>query len=1188
MILTEEVKFRGINKQISPSSVDEEKNRMIVNPITDALNFRYLSSDSGDELLGLGVKGTTEIVNGSLPAGDNKCIGWCEDKQRNCIFYFVFNSNGDHCIFKYTPETDTITLVIQATELNFQDDRRYLINSASVINDLLIWNDAFNETGCINTTRSYVYAGFVEDHIRITKPQPNRAIIIDDSSFDRSHAVFRSSDSNLTVNKINTKNYQFSYRVIFLDDEKSNLAPYSLLSWGDRFADVSNDSDKVKIKLQVFLPNAITYAKKIQVLYREGTIDTWKVFANLNPISGSSYILYYSGTEFIEEVPESESSKIFDVVPNFSEASCIQKNRLFVTDNESGFDDPNTPAIGITKPFTRAENVLDAHWVPGGRKKFGIALFDKKFRSLGVISPTETTFITENTTVFNYPYTLSHSFSFVTIGTGSKTFTLIDKEIVAYASIGYFVEIKDYAQVGGLGMLGTITSKNVSAGTITVNVTNAGTGSGLKSSWVVKILPAAVGTVGIKRTLDIAISGSLSIGTKAKYYSVVRSEDLIYDEYFEVPVRPLFYKFDKTGDYSPTAQEKVIDGKIFTKEKPASGDTYSKVYLQLPRETPIALDDSFFVRLISGVSSAEVTKTEKILAVDGDYVIVNNFNVSNWFANSSVATGPNNFIIKVAIFRLRNEEEATRYFEITQRYEVDTNGTLPTTSFVNVPGDAYLMSNRYTFRSFKNNPTYQSKVTLDETVYSLSPVGVVGNNTGREAPKLKGGKKLIQRILAKQGIDEVADVQEGQNVDLKPFVSKKRLGDFLPANVDKFSNDAQLARIKNVLVNSDGLSAAYRNFIIDYTKKDWSKGIQLLEIEASKRVFRSDTKIRFSDKFVQDTNINGLNSFEAANAHTLSSERGKIKRLVPVGNNILAVHERACTSLYIEEGIIRAANGSSALSVTKDVIGHDNKLVLEYGAYHGESVAKNDLGHAFGFDVYKGVVWRYTNEGLSPISMNGMDQYFKAKGDEYLPIKDTCKIIGAIDFDNKEYILTFRKADGSGETWAFNYKADVWSHRYSFIPEMYASLGKTLLSFKNGRLWKHNVNSTYNNFHGLQYGRSVRIAVNPYSGTKKVYNGLVIGAARLATDPDEIIVRCYCGSQETYMRLSEFDILQGLHESGILRDINTPNIDVGKNALRDGDDLRGDFIEVEILTSLPEKLPISFFEVTYNKSEFSK
>lgn len=1199
MILTEKVKFNGINKQISPSAVDNGGNRLIVNPITDALNFRYLSSDYGDELIGESIRGNVEVVNGSLPVGDNTCVWWCEDKKKNCIYYFIHNSNSNHCIFKYVPATDAITLLIQKSELGFQLAYGQRVNSASVIDDLLIWDDGYNNTGYINTTRDYTYAGFTNAHIRINRFQPYVKPELNISGIpvdaNKGNSYFRVANVSIAANTIYDKSLQFSYRIIYLDNEVSNLAPYSDLSWGDRFADHEPSTERVQVHVRVVLSNAIVYAKKIQLLYREGTSDSWKVFANMNPTSGSNYDIYYTGTEFIEEVPETESSKIFESTPNFSSASCVQKNRLFVVDNESGFDEPNKPTLNITSPLIRKESVMAQYWLPGGRKKFGIALFDGNQKSLGVISPTEITHPIENTGTFNYQILLAHSFSNHTLTTGSKTFILTDKEIASYAQVGSSVMISEY--VGSLTtplMSGTITAKNAAAGSITVNVTFK-SGVGSAANWVIKI--ARVGSTGFvdaKRRVQVSISGGLSLNTKVRYYSIVRSDELYFDDYIEIPVRPFFYKFDKTGSYSATASEKVIDGKVFTKAKPASPDSYSKVYLQMPREVPIAVDTSYFIRLISGVNpSAESIRVEKVIGVDGDYLIVNNFNVSNWSANSDVTSGSDNFIIKVAVYRVRQSEEAVRFYEITARNPVDGTGTLPVTVFADLPGDVFYSSNRYTFRSHQNKVDYQKKENADFTIFSLTPVSIIGNDISRQPPKLKGGDKLLNRILGARGIDEVADIEElnrKSGARLSKIVKKDspRFKEYLDKNIDNYSNDPNNIRIKNVLTGSDGLSSVNRNFVLDYSKADWNKGIQLIEIDPLRRVFRSDTKIRFSNKYIQDSNVNGLNSFDAANAHAVPNDRGKTKRLIPVGNNILNVHERACTTLYIEEGIISSASGDTALSVTKDVIAHDNKMLLEYGSYHPESVVKNDLGHVFGFDIYKGVPWRYTNEGLSNIANGKMDEYFRDLGQEYLPLKDTCKIIGGIDPYHKEYILTFRKADGTGVTWAFNYEKDQWSHRYSFIPEMYANIGNTLISFKNGRLWKHNASDTHNNFYGVQYGRQIDIAVNSYPGTKKVYNGIIIDAKTLSQDVDEIIARFYCGTQESYLRYDEFDRKEDVHLSAILRDINTPNIDAGKIALRDGDDLRGDYLTVRLIGSLTTRAPITCFDITYNKSEFSK
>jgi len=86
------------------------------------------------------IEGNT-LVNFTLPAGDNKVIGWCNDYSRHAILYFVKNSLGNHCILRVRGNKIDKVLWVQPV-LNFKGR----INHANTIGDLLYWSDGFFES----------------------------------------------------------------------------------------------------------------------------------------------------------------------------------------------------------------------------------------------------------------------------------------------------------------------------------------------------------------------------------------------------------------------------------------------------------------------------------------------------------------------------------------------------------------------------------------------------------------------------------------------------------------------------------------------------------------------------------------------------------------------------------------------------------------------------------------------------------------------------------------------------------------------------------------------------------------------------------------------------------------------------------------------------------------------------------
>lgn len=1131
MILTEKVKFNGIQKDISPSAIQEGGDRKVLNPVIDAFNARYFTSEHSDGYIVESIKGNTQIVNATLDAysGTTKCIGSYEDKQNNLVIFFIYNSVGNHSIFKYDPILGVITLIIKNSLLNFQDNPKYLITGVGSINDLLYFTDGYQNQRVLNITRDYSYVPFNILDITLIKRQPQYA------PTTVAHYDERVPTTNV-VNTIADNSYQFSYRYIYLDGEVSNFAPPSVMNIAEKWPDIQNVS---KGKTSVTTPSESRYrfVSKIEFLYRVGNIGTWKVF-KISTVTSllNAYTADFTGTEFIYEVAESESSKVSESIPNFSKALAIQKNRLFLSDDESGFEAPGTIAItpNITSEFI---DLRKTYWKKGGKKKIGIALWDAEGRTVGVTFPTEFSIPAfQDTNKGFVKSAITYAKNTHTLSVGVKTF-LVERDFINFKTVGTDTGIAIGSDVlvttpSGGSMAGEITSINYTTLQISITISSVISGSGSYSNWTIwwrRASNSNIAQIGYK--LGVSITGSLAAGFKARSFSLAVSDDLTYDEYVQVAALVHLYRYDGTSlPSSPSSFKYNSSEAIFLFQAGSEEKNYSRVYLRIPRETAAVIDDSWYVRILAAPENSlqnqpdsyALQKVEKVISViDGEFIVVNNFGIQDWYDGF---VGPFYIEILIELFKPKESNTITRYREITERYGINVDGTLGVPSFSNLPGDTY---------------TYWHRMSY----------------TGRKKVSSSGSSVVLPQRYA-------YEVESPTPTTLKTDLSQ--------------------------FTKYDEVSAAKKQYTPDYSKKAITRGISLVEVEDNKRLFVSKTQTRFSNKFIQDSFVNGLSSFDFGNKHSISSERGDIKKYVPIGSgNILAVHERACTTLYIEEGIITTADGQESLSITKNVIGHDRKLMYDYGSYHAESIQEHE-GMAFGFDIYKGIVWRYTNAGQFPISNLGMQSYFRALAQEYLPIKDTCKIVGGIDPFNKEYIITFKKADGSGVTWAFNYAEERWIGRYSFIPEMYAKIGTEMYSFNNGKLWKHNVNSVHCNFYGSQSNRFIKIAVNPIPGKKKVFNGIQIYAPLLSDNQAAIVAEFRCGSQYSWSRLQDFDIKQGIHFGPIRRDANTVNVESPKIPVLDGDDLRGDYVEVTLTTYLPERLPIQCFNITYNISEFSK
>lgn len=119
----------------------------------------------------------------------------------------------------------------------------------------------------------------------------------------------------------------------------------------------------------------------------------------------------------------------------------------------------------------------------------------------------------------------------------------------------------------------------------------------------------------------------------------------------------------------------------------------------------------------------------------------------------------------------------------------------------------------------------------------------------------------------------------------------------------------------------------------------------------------------------------------------------------------------------------------------------------------------------------------------------GVCEFNPADGSIKFPT--SCTSIGATVADDASVDVTVASGtDDDGKTIAWSATKNFWLTLYSFNPEMYGHLHNRFFSFEEGQIYRHNVNSTYNNFYGTQYNSVVEIVSKENPSSVKVYNAL--------------------------------------------------------------------------------------------------
>ncbi len=284
-------------------------------------------------------------------------------------------------------------------------------------------------------------------------------------------------------------------------------------------------------------------------------------------------------------------------------------------------------------------------------------------------------------------------------------------------------------------------------------------------------------------------------------------------------------------------------------------------------------------------------------------------------------------------------------------------------------------------------------------------------------------------------------------------------GRFIPVNDDATNYSA----VYPVVVEDAAVSDFYPSTAQDIGRA----GV----VDVNFKQIHYPTMMQNSGIYVEGSAINGLSSFSTADYKELNRAFGAIKRLFYVGNTLLSIHENKVVANYIELRSLSDANTTDGLLAISDAyFGNDRPLQSEYGCQHGKSAVQWN-GLVYFLDASKGVICRYDNNGMDAISDKGMRSYFR----------DLCRdgvnnVRAVFDPYYRQYVITVYGNAGN-KTIAWDEEKNRWTSEYSFLGEDYASVLRSIVSFKDGKLWLHDSNAIHNNFYGVQHTSQAKIVV---------------------------------------------------------------------------------------------------------------
>ena len=1069
----------------------------------------------------------------TFPSGTNKCIGTCQDVKNNAIIYCYFNSNGNHRILRLDANTNAITNILPTT---------WNVSVLGWTSGTRLWNMRIVETGDTQIMFFHAVQGVpMRINLGISALRPNPyTLTIDDITVARKPPLtapsFLFADINNNINFVNDNNLQFRYRYIYENGEKSTLGPWSSLSVpdGNNYSHIAvtfNSGVKgvSKVELTVRIGNGVSGT---------GTENTteyiWKVWEKELNLDNTNYTENFYFTETFTAISQNESNKLFDQVPQL--VGCqeiVQSNQIIYGDVTEGYDNPVVSATleatyktsGIIQ-FSNSANTFDLarytsiiptkgvlHMITQHGSKFIHYYYELSQQDLASYPDNMGVLLVRILGYIGCNYTYNSTTNILSKSSGdtlSKLVLIPTTQIELLKSNRYSATASTvttskystpYTESGYKARLVFTLKMASSPATLAVNIfkngvlyasQNISATISFQSFDIAFLVRAEIGD-----ELNFSITGgsflnAIQVQSLTEYFlggvsnfnksgfKLGSSADfgvVYYDQYLRssgvVVKETVSFNYDldnpSTWQFENNNPTKGFLGqaKITITSRPPSWAAYYQIVTSGSR----ILNFEQFVGNVQSVSD----KTEITFDSLGSY---------------DIAIGDIIRIVAVSAFDQTNGQNSQYCYND------------PTISPVNpIQFDKPVMR----FHSVESFDISTNKITTDIGFYDdANQFGAVLNNNRLIIEVMKPKPSSSEFFFEFGSLYEIGN-QGAANRYHKANIQNQDAVDpiAIPAIIETTSGPVwyRFSNRINITLPASNHQIDKFFYILSYSSTDdresnyWDQGRPQIETP-SQRQQRIPWLYRWGNQLLQDTQVNGMSSFDSGNYGVLSARFGALTGMREIGYTLKMIQEQNYNSAFIGRRQIQNADGSTQLVVTDSLIGSVNPSEEMYGTKYPGSIIANGR-RLYWLDTIKGCVVREAGNQPFRISDYGMVRYWR----------DACRQIEVLGYEvltgwdwQTESLFITRKSDliASGETINF-YDPERESGEAGWVSEhdfknaaglfvdMYGFVGKTFTSTLASGVYIHNSVNSYLNLYGQAKTFSITSIFNPELDTEKVF-----------------------------------------------------------------------------------------------------
>lgn len=341
----------AIDKLI-PQYLNSDTDQKLVKSVemTDNLNVRISNDAEGTAGVVKNVKGNESVSprnsSDNVPSGDNRVIGSIANEHNKEILFLVWNSAGNHGIYRIDLTTNKYQKLYEDSVLNF---KKYSYAKCDVIinedeDTLFYWTDNDNPPMKLNIQR-LIRGGYPSSLTSGTDAEKLLCLTTAKQPPKLAPTYNIVNNPTLIQNNIKRSVFQFAYKYVYEDGEHSALSPYSSLTVAvSQLRDGLNSEEQKEFynQINVFVKNSVADVKDIILYAREGNGTFYQAKKVSNSTSGGTRTIEFTNDTLGSPLANNELNKPYDNVPQVAKAQAIVGNRLMYGNYIEGYDNVDT------------------------------------------------------------------------------------------------------------------------------------------------------------------------------------------------------------------------------------------------------------------------------------------------------------------------------------------------------------------------------------------------------------------------------------------------------------------------------------------------------------------------------------------------------------------------------------------------------------------------------------------------------------------------------------------------------------------------------------------------------------------------------------------------------------------------------------------------------------------------------